>query len=137
MYQRLLRYIDDFLLITPSLSTAERFVSRMNEGFPAYGAFVSPSKTLLSFECLGKGRMEEVFVQDDCKSCSTLQICRGHGQNRFRAAVGGPGVPARKYEQELMYRVPVLRVHDQYSDARDEYGPCTVIERTYVSLLPL
>lgn len=65
IWQKLLRYIDDFLLITPSLSIAERFVSRMNEGFPAYGAYVSPGKTLLSFEFLGKGRMEEVFVQGD------------------------------------------------------------------------
>ena len=69
--QKLLRYIDDFLLITPKLDTAQRFVRRMKEGFPEYGAFVSTGKTLLSFECLGAGKMEEICVQGDC-TCTKL-----------------------------------------------------------------
>jgi hypothetical protein len=44
-----LRYIDDFLFITDDLMTARRFVQVMKAGFPKYGAFISPSKTLLSF----------------------------------------------------------------------------------------
>jgi hypothetical protein len=44
-----LRYIDDFLFITDDLMTARRFVQVMKSGFPEYGAFISPSKTLLSF----------------------------------------------------------------------------------------
>ena len=48
--QRLLRYIDDFLFITDDYHAAKRFVTTMQAGFPEYGAFVSPAKTLLSFE---------------------------------------------------------------------------------------
>ncbi|KAL7424993.1 Telomerase reverse transcriptase [Cryptotrichosporon argae] len=51
---RLLRYIDDFLLVTDDYAVARRFVDTMLAGFPAYGAFVSPSKTLVSFEHAGK-----------------------------------------------------------------------------------
>lgn len=69
--QKLLRYIDDFLLITPTLDIAQRFVRRMKEGFPEYGAFVSAGKTLLSFECLAAGKMEEICVQGDC-TCAKL-----------------------------------------------------------------
>ncbi|KAL1408231.1 Telomerase reverse transcriptase [Vanrija albida] len=47
---RLLRYIDDFLLVTDDYAVARRFVETMHHGFPDYGAFVSPNKTLLSFE---------------------------------------------------------------------------------------
>jgi hypothetical protein len=44
-----LRYIDDFLFISDDLFTARRFVDVMSKGFPAYGAHISPGKTLLSF----------------------------------------------------------------------------------------
>lgn len=48
--QRLLRYIDDFLHITDDYDAARRFINTMSTGFPEYGAFVSSSKTLTSFE---------------------------------------------------------------------------------------
>ncbi|WVF68547.1 hypothetical protein IAT40_003315 [Kwoniella sp. CBS 6097] len=47
---RLLRYIDDFLFITEDRAIAQRFVDTMARGFPRYGAEISVSKTLLSFE---------------------------------------------------------------------------------------
>lgn len=53
--QRLLRYIDDFLLVTTDLGRAKRFVKTMAAGFPEYGAHVSPAKSLLSFEMVQDG----------------------------------------------------------------------------------
>ncbi|WWC92913.1 uncharacterized protein L201_007875 [Kwoniella dendrophila CBS 6074] len=61
---RLLRYIDDFLFITDSESLARRFVDIMASGFPSYGAEVSISKTLLSFECETKGQMGSIADVD-------------------------------------------------------------------------
>ena len=58
--QRLLRYIDDFLLITDDYGVARRFVDVMSRGFPEYGAFVSPGKTLLSFEHAAAGQAAPV-----------------------------------------------------------------------------
>lgn len=37
--------------MTDDLYTAKRFVDVMRTGFPEYGAFISPAKTLLSFDC--------------------------------------------------------------------------------------
>lgn len=49
----MLRYIDDFLLVTREYDVARRFVARMSAGFPAYGARISPGKTLTNFELDG------------------------------------------------------------------------------------
>lgn len=66
--QRLLRYIDDFLLITDDYGVARRFVQTMFKGFPEYGAFVSPSKTLLSFELAPGGQAAPVARVVTCGS---------------------------------------------------------------------
>ncbi|WWC95477.1 hypothetical protein V866_002341 [Kwoniella sp. B9012] len=57
---RLLRYIDDFLFITDSISLARKFIDIMSKGFPTYGAEISMNKTLLSFESESKGQMGSV-----------------------------------------------------------------------------
>ncbi|OCF77899.1 hypothetical protein I204_01902 [Kwoniella mangroviensis CBS 8886] len=57
---RLLRYIDDFLFITDSISLARKFVDTMSKGFPTYGAEISMTKTLLSFESESNGQMGNV-----------------------------------------------------------------------------
>ena len=49
-WQRLLRYIDDFLFISDDANLARRFMRTMSKGFHEYGAFVSPGKTLVNFE---------------------------------------------------------------------------------------
>nr|KAJ3421597.1 hypothetical protein HK105_002997 [Polyrhizophydium stewartii] len=46
----LLRYVDDFLMMTTSKERAVRFVERMHQGFPEYGCAISPSKTLVNFD---------------------------------------------------------------------------------------
>ena len=46
----LLRYTDDFLLITTDRARAERFFRIMAKGHPEYGCFISEEKTLCNFE---------------------------------------------------------------------------------------
>ena len=46
----LLRYTDDFLLITASKSTAVAFFDAMNQGFKEYGCSISPAKSLCNFD---------------------------------------------------------------------------------------
>ncbi|CAK9784445.1 unnamed protein product [Cutaneotrichosporon oleaginosum] len=59
---RLLRYIDDFLLVTDDYHVARRFVNTMSRGFPEYGAHVAPSKTVLSFELAYGGQALPVIA---------------------------------------------------------------------------
>ncbi|WVQ75065.1 hypothetical protein IAR50_004674 [Cryptococcus sp. DSM 104548] len=59
-YSLLLRYTDDFLYITDNPLLATRFVREMFHGFPKYGAYISPDKTLLSFDCLVAGKVLQV-----------------------------------------------------------------------------
>ena len=48
----LLRYTDDFLLVTTSKRTAKTFYSVMRTGHPEYGCFISPEKTLTNFDLM-------------------------------------------------------------------------------------
>ncbi|EST06693.2 reverse transcriptase [Kalmanozyma brasiliensis GHG001] len=48
----LMRYTDDFLLITTSRRTARRFYTSMRTGHPEYGCFIAPDKTLCNFDLL-------------------------------------------------------------------------------------
>ncbi len=48
----LMRYTDDFLLITSSKRKAKRFYEVMRKGHPEYGCFISPEKTLANFDLL-------------------------------------------------------------------------------------
>ncbi|BEJ01730.1 hypothetical protein CcaverHIS631_0604120 [Cutaneotrichosporon cavernicola] len=66
---RLLRYIDDFLLVTDDYYLARRFVTTMSCGFPEYGAHISPSKTVLSFELAHNGQaLPVISVRDDSRT---------------------------------------------------------------------
>lgn len=40
----LMRYVDDFLFVTPIKKLAADFLTRMKAGFPEYGAFIKPEK---------------------------------------------------------------------------------------------
>ncbi|SPO21381.1 uncharacterized protein UTRI_00858 [Ustilago trichophora] len=48
----LMRYTDDFLLITTSKRQARRFYDVMRKGHPEYGCFISAEKTLTNFDLL-------------------------------------------------------------------------------------
>ncbi|CCF51257.1 uncharacterized protein UHO2_00683 [Ustilago hordei] len=48
----LMRYTDDFLLITTSRRQAKQFYAVMRKGHPDYGCFISPEKTLANFDLL-------------------------------------------------------------------------------------
>uniref|UniRef100_UPI00398F37AC telomerase reverse transcriptase n=1 Tax=Pristiophorus japonicus TaxID=55135 RepID=UPI00398F37AC len=45
----MLRLIDDFLLVTPHLARAKRFLRILAAGIPEYGCFISPHKTVVNF----------------------------------------------------------------------------------------
>ncbi|KAL5496927.1 hypothetical protein EMCRGX_G013305 [Ephydatia muelleri] len=46
----LLRFVDDFLLITRNQSLAREFYSIMSKGIPEYNCFINAKKTVLNFE---------------------------------------------------------------------------------------
>ena len=46
----LLRWVDDFLLITPTKSLATKFLNVMHAGIPEYGCFINHDKTLTNFD---------------------------------------------------------------------------------------
>ena len=48
----LLRYTDDFLLITRSKSTAKAFYRAMSDGHPEWGCFIAREKSLANFDML-------------------------------------------------------------------------------------
>ncbi|XP_078395617.1 telomerase reverse transcriptase [Cetorhinus maximus] len=45
----MLRLVDDFLLVTPHLAHAKRFLRILAAGIPEYGCFISPHKTVVNF----------------------------------------------------------------------------------------
>ncbi|XP_078056860.1 telomerase reverse transcriptase [Mustelus asterias] len=45
----MLRLVDDFLLVTPHLAHAKRFLGILAAGIPEYGCFISPLKTVVNF----------------------------------------------------------------------------------------
>lgn len=51
----LMRYTDDFLLITTSKRQAKQFYEVMRRGHPEYGCFISAEKTLVNFDLLDTG----------------------------------------------------------------------------------
>jgi hypothetical protein len=96
-WQVLLRYIDDFLFISDDYHAARRFVSTMQKGFPEYGAFVSPAKTLLSFEYATGSQVAPVCaVNQDGTQC---------------------GVYRQEWVRELTFeRFPLLWFFGRYED---------------------
>jgi telomerase reverse transcriptase len=56
--------------VTDDYDVARRFVNTMSGGFPEYGAHISPSKTVLSFELAHGGQaIPVVSVRDDGRKC--------------------------------------------------------------------
>ena len=54
----LLRFIDDFLLITREPEVAKSFLSTLQEGVAEYNCHVSPAKTSTNFDVLSDGSLE-------------------------------------------------------------------------------
>ncbi|KAL9972745.1 hypothetical protein ACROYT_G019110 [Oculina patagonica] len=48
----LLRWVDDFLLITPQKSLADKFLNVMHAGIPEYGCFINHDKTLTNYDAV-------------------------------------------------------------------------------------
>ena len=46
----LLRWVDDFLVITPQKSLADKFLNVMHAGIPEYGCFINHDKTLTNYD---------------------------------------------------------------------------------------
>ena len=46
----LLRWVDDFLLITPQSALAVQFLDVMHAGIPEYGCCINPDKTMVNFD---------------------------------------------------------------------------------------
>ena len=46
----LLRWVDDFLFITPHKILASKFLNVMHNGIPEYGCFINREKTLTNFD---------------------------------------------------------------------------------------
>ena len=46
----LLRWVDDFLVITPHIELAKKFLQRMHSGIPEYGVLVNTEKSLVNFD---------------------------------------------------------------------------------------
>ncbi|PKI83445.1 hypothetical protein MVES_002434 [Malassezia vespertilionis] len=51
----LMRYTDDFLLLTTSRASALHFCTALHEGFPKHGCFIAREKTLVNFDVVCGG----------------------------------------------------------------------------------
>ncbi|XP_072139479.1 telomerase reverse transcriptase isoform X1 [Mobula birostris] len=63
----MMRLIDDFLLVTPHLSHAKRFLRTLAAGIPEYGCFISPHKTVVNFP-----------ADEDIPGCKMARTLPGH-----------------------------------------------------------
>ncbi|KAF1381403.1 hypothetical protein PFLUV_G00153580 [Perca fluviatilis] len=63
----LMRLVDDFLLITPDLQEAQRFLKTLLAGVPQYGLVVNPQKVAVNFQMSG-----------NMGSCPGIQVLSPH-----------------------------------------------------------
>ncbi|KAK7738484.1 Telomerase reverse transcriptase [Cytospora paraplurivora] len=84
----LLRFVDDFLLVTTDKSKASKFVAIMQQGMPEYGVTVGPSKTLVNFDMAVNGSPVPKVKEGShdfpyCGrqiDCRTLEITKDRGE---------------------------------------------------------
>ena len=55
----MIRYIDDFLLVTPNMDDAIEFMKLLHNGIPKFGIEIRHSKSLTNFDCLINGSQIE------------------------------------------------------------------------------
>ncbi|XP_057279091.1 telomerase reverse transcriptase [Pezoporus wallicus] len=84
----LIRLIDDFLLVTPHLMKARRFLRTLATGIPEYGFLINPSKTVMNFRV------------DDIPGCS-----------KFKQVPDCPMIPWCG----LLFDIQTLEVYCDYS----------------------
>ena len=65
----LLRYVDDFLLITKESEVAKQFLSTLQRGIPEYNCRVNEEKTTTNFEVLSDG---SVKLDDNGEDCNVI-----------------------------------------------------------------
>ena len=70
----LLRWVDDFLFITPQKSLADQFLNVMHAGIPEYGCFINHDKTLTNYDVVAAdGReVERVGASERFPWCGFL-----------------------------------------------------------------
>ena len=79
----LLRWVDDFLLITPTKSLAENFLTLMHAGIPEYGCHINHEKTLTNFDVVTADGLKVKRTASDEKfpwcgflvNQKTLEVC--------------------------------------------------------------
>lgn len=99
----LLRLIDDFLLITPDKSKAQRFVQVMHEGFPEYGVTVHSAKTLVNFDLSIDGdAVAKLPKSQRFPYCGTLIDCETLEVAKNRDHLKDPG--------QLPFKPPIVRM---------------------------
>ncbi|TKY90997.1 hypothetical protein EX895_000996 [Sporisorium graminicola] len=89
----LMRYTDDFLLITTSKRVATKFYTVMRDGHPDYGCFISPEKTLTNFDLLdtmsAAGPLVPRIYSDDFAWCGLTLNTRDLGVSTDLARYAG------------------------------------------------
>ena len=63
----LLRWVDDFLVLTPHRELADQFLRTMHAGIPDYGCYVNSAKTLVNFDAVNPDGMSVRRVRQDEK----------------------------------------------------------------------
>ena len=62
----LLRWVDDFLLITPRKRLAVEFLNTMHAGIPEYGCRINQNKTLINFDAVApNGKQVKRIAQNE------------------------------------------------------------------------
>ncbi|KAF3481825.1 telomerase reverse transcriptase [Arthroderma uncinatum] len=83
----LMRYIDDYLLITTGKPLAERFLQVMLEGDEEFGISVAPEKTLINFEAEVNGKHIPRLDSNQFPYCGSLIDARSLAISKDRSHV--------------------------------------------------
>lgn len=65
----LVRWVDDFLFMTPDKDKFTAFISRMHQGFPDYGCEVNSAKTVVNCGVTLNGKILERVVRSQTGNC--------------------------------------------------------------------
>ncbi|CCA72867.1 related to telomerase reverse transcriptase [Serendipita indica DSM 11827] len=107
----LLRYMDDYLLVSTSLSAAHQFLEMMKQGHPQYGCFIAEDKTITNFEHIAAGTVvrEENYMpwcglHVNLQSLDvSIDFTRFQGKNILNAlSVDSSHRPAASFKYKIM-----------------------------------
>lgn len=95
----LVRFVDDFLFISPDRGFAEYFLSRMAQGFPQFGAMIHKDKTLTNFTPRKKNERYPVPEGLNFREVQTLvRMHAGKNESSWIMPYIGVGVDTRTLE---------------------------------------